>query len=36
VLGVFGGFGGVWINICRVFCDGFDEEDDRDKNEICK
>lgn len=27
---------GAWINICRVFCDGFDEKDDRDKNEICK
>jgi len=23
---------GTWINICRVFCDGFDEKDDRDKN----
>jgi hypothetical protein len=27
---------GAWINICRVFYDGFDEKDDRDKNEICK
>ena len=26
----------AWINVCRVFCEGFDEKDERDKNEICK
>lgn len=26
----------AWISICRVFCDRFDEKDERDKNEICK
>ncbi|CAL1678899.1 unnamed protein product [Lasius platythorax] len=25
----------AWIDICRVFCDGFDEKNERDKNEIC-
>lgn len=27
---------GEWISICRVFYDGFDEKDQRGKNEICK
>jgi len=27
---------GAWIEICRVFCEGFDEKDERDKNDICK
>lgn len=26
----------AWISICRVFCDGFDEKDEKGKNEICK
>jgi len=26
----------AWIEICRVFCEGFDEKDERHKNEICK
>jgi hypothetical protein len=25
----------AWINVCRVICEGFDEKDERDKNEIC-
>ena len=24
------------INVCQVFCEGFDDKDERDKNEICK
>jgi hypothetical protein len=27
---------GAWISVCRVFFEGFDEKDDKDKNEICK
>jgi len=26
----------AWIEICRVFCEGFDEKDEREKNDICK
>ncbi|XP_050064634.1 uncharacterized protein LOC126553526 [Aphis gossypii] len=26
---------GAWIEICRVFCEGFDEKDERDKNNMC-
>ena len=26
----------AWINVCGVFCEGFDEKDERDKNETCK
>lgn len=26
---------GTWIKICRVFCEGFDEKDEKDRNEIC-
>jgi len=25
---------GVWIDICRVFCEGFDEKDERQNNYI--
>lgn len=25
---------GAWIEICRVFCEGFDEKDEREKNDI--
>jgi hypothetical protein len=27
---------GAWIEICKVFCEGFDEKDEREKNNICK
>jgi len=26
----------AWINICREFCEGFDEKEDTIKNEISK
>ena len=26
----------AWINVGRLFCEGFDGKDERDKNEICK
>lgn len=27
---------GAWIKICRIFCEGFDEKDEKERNEICK
>lgn len=26
----------AWIDICRKICEGFDEKDELEKNEICK
>lgn len=26
----------AWISVCRVFCEGFDKRNDRDKHDICK
>lgn len=27
---------GAWSNVCRNFCEGFEEKEDQQKNEICK
>lgn len=27
---------GAWIKICRIFYEGFDEKDEKERNEICK
>lgn len=26
---------GAWITICQVLCEGFDDKNDKEKNEIC-